>query len=212
MGIVKNGLHGEPKGEVGGLIYYQRMGVTVCRMKGVRKKGSSKPQVVNQGQMAIVSKFISKILEFATVGYKAIARKENRIAYNMVTSELKLNGWKVAGSKVVLDFERMVLSKGNLVVPEQVSIETVPTGVEFKWHVDSNMPWAESTDQVMLMAYFPQSKTVLSVLYGSLRAVGSCILPVSTPMLGKKMHTFISFISSDRTDVSNGIYAGNLNL
>ena len=212
MGIVKNGLHGEPNGEVGGVIYYQRMGKTVCRIKGLRKKGSSENQLVDQAKMAVVSKFISKILEFATVGYKAIARRENRIAYNMVTSELKRNGWKVAGSKIVLDFEKMVLSKGNLVIPEQVSIQPVPTGIEFKWHVDPKMPWSESTDQVMLLAYFPQSKKVLSLLYGPFRTAGSCILPVSAPMLSKNMHTFISFISSDRTDASNGIYAGNLNL
>jgi hypothetical protein len=95
---------------------------------------------------------------------------------------------------------------------EAVSLAIGSSGIEFKWAVDPEERWPQSTDQAMLLVYFPKTKKALYVLYGAERSSGLGVLPVSAPMLGMEMHLYISFISSDRNSVSDSFYAGSLNV
>jgi hypothetical protein len=212
MAIITNGLSGPFKGKSGGLVYYVRNGKNVVRKQTDSTKERSIAQKANNQKMSLTTKFLTPVLEFVNLGFKEFNKDEGNTAYNRATSEVKLNGLTGTYPDIALNFERIMLSKGTLKMAEAVSLAIVSNGIEFKWAVDPDESWPESADQAMLLIYFPETKKALSVLYSSLRAAGSGILPVSTPMLGKQMHAYISFISADRENVSDSVYAGALNL
>lgn len=212
MGILKNGLNGHFHGKIDGMVYYTRLGKNVARKQTTSKEDRSPKQLANMQKMAITSQFLTPVLEFVNLGFKADGLKRKKTAYNCVTSEVKLNGLKGVYPDVSLNFESIVLSKGSLGIAEGVTFSMVPTGIEFKWAVDPKEQWPDSTDQVMLLAYLPSTNTTRYVLYGTERSSGMAVLPISSPMQGVEMHLYLSFISADRNDVSNSVYAGSLNL
>jgi hypothetical protein len=211
MGILKNGLNGHFLGKIDSLVFYTRLGKNVSRKQNVVTKPAGPAQVANRQKMKVVSEFLTPVLEFVNLGYKTDTLGKGGTAYNRATSNLKLNGCKGIYPDTHLDFQAITLSKGNLSLPEEVSLAIVPTGLEFKWVVDPEERWPNSTDQAMLLVYFPKTRKALYVLYGPQRSIGLGVLPISAPMLGLEMHSYISFISSDRNSVSNSVYAGSLN-
>jgi hypothetical protein len=212
MGILKNGLNGHFHGKIDGLVCFTRLDKNVTRTQAKSKGDYSPRQLANMQRMKVTSEFLTPVLEFVNLGFKPEGLKRKKTAYNCATSEVKLNGLKGIYPDVSLDFETLMLSKGRLGIAEGVTFSMVPTGIEFKWAVDPKEQWPDSTDQVMLLAYFPSTKTTRYVLYGTERSSGMAILPISTPMHGVEMHLYISFISANRNDVSNSVYAGPLNL
>ena len=212
MGILKNGLNGHVLGKIDGLVFYTRLGKNVSRTQSQVKKPASPAQAANRQKMKVVSEFLTPVLEFVSLGFKTYNAKKGGTAYNRATSELKLNGWKGTYPDTVLSFETIMLSKGNLAVAAEVSLAIVPTGIEFKWAVDPEERWPHSSDQAMFLVYFPDKQKALYVLYGPERSAGFGVLPISTPMLGMEMHLYISFISSDRNNVADSVYAGSLNI
>lgn len=212
MGILKNGLNGHFVGKIDGLVCYTRLDKNVARKQATGKVDYSPAQLENMQRMKVTSEFLTPVLEFVNLGFKAEGLKRKKTAYNCVTSEVKLNGLKGVYPDTSLNFETLMLTKGRLGIADGVTFAIVPTGIEFKWAVDPKEQWPDSTDQVMLLAYFPLTNTTRYVLYGNERSTGLAILPVSTPMQGSEMHLYISFIASDRSNVSDSVYAGSLNL
>ncbi|MEJ7559723.1 MAG: DUF6266 family protein [Pedobacter sp.] len=212
MGILKNGLTGHVQGKIDGLVFYTRLGKNVSRKQATVTKPASPLQAANRLKMGVVSKFLTPVLQFTNLGFRTYKVEAGGTAYNRATSEVKLNGLKGVYPDTAINFETIKLSKGKLTVAEGVSLEIVPSGIAFKWALDPEQRWPDATDQAMLLVYFPEEEKALHVLYGPQRSLGAAILPVSTPMLTKEMHLFISFISADRNDVSESVYAGSLNL
>ena len=212
MGILKNGLNGHISGMIDGLVYFTRMGKNVTRTQNPVTAERSPAQKANSQRMQVTSHFLTPVLEFTNQGFKTYNAEKGNTAYNRAVSEIKLNGLKGVYPDVTLNYEALRLSKGKLPIALDVSLAIVETGLEFKWAVDPKELWPNTTDQAMLLVYFPETNKALYVLYGTERASGLAVLPVSKPMLGMEMHCYISFIAADRNDVSDCVYAGALNL
>jgi len=212
MSILKRGIYGHFEGKLDGMVYYTRMGKNVVRKQTKSTKPRSLSQLASQHGMRITSHFLSQVSEFTNLGFKTDHFKKGGTAYNRATSVVKLNGVTGTYPDLALNFEHLNLSQGSLPIAEGVSLAIVPTGVAFNWAIDPTQHWPQTTDQAMLLVYFPESDTALYVLYGSERASGQSILPINSPMLSQTMHFYLSFISADRANVSDSVYAGALNL
>jgi hypothetical protein len=212
MAILKKGILGHFEGQLDGIVYYTRMGKNVGRKQTNSTKPRSPSQLASQQGLKVTSHFLSQVREFTNLGFKTDHFKKGGTAYNRATSAVKLNGLTGVYPDLSLDFEHLKLSVGNLPIAEGVSLAIVPTGVAFSWAIDPTQHWPQTTDQAMLLVYFPGDNIALYVLYGSERASGQSILPINSPMLGKTMHFYLSFISADRANVSDSMYAGALNL
>lgn len=57
-----------------------------------------------------------------------------------------------------IDYTKLLLSKGELKPAQYPIVETVPEGIRFSWDTNPQMPWPESSDQAMMLAYFPGEK------------------------------------------------------
>lgn len=74
---------------------------------------------------------------------------------------------------------------------DDVAVAIVPEGLRFTWFVAAHTPWPDNTDQVMLLAYFPDTESVIYNFFGALRTDGAGVLNISEPLMGEYFETYI---------------------
>lgn len=109
------------------------------------------------------------------------------------------------------NFEQILLSKGDLNHAEDLEVMQIPFGLQFNWKTDPKMAWPDAADQVMLLAYFPKHNRTEYELFGNSRISGTASLEIPPSLHGEYMETYMSFISADRTQVSDSVYTGGFN-
>jgi hypothetical protein len=211
MAIIKHGIFGPVRGKLGNLVYYESNGQDIVRRIGANLHPPSMAQLACRAGIAVMSNFLKKVLEFVNAGFGLEAKAKKSNAYNLAMSCNKKNALKGAYPDIELDYPKVMLSEGSLLPAVSPSAVLSAEGLWFNWATYTDMPWPERTDQVMLMAYFPVLGKAVFLLYGPARIAGTALLEISAPMLGAYMETYISFISADRSQVSNSIYTGSFN-
>lgn len=211
MAISKNGLFGNNKGKIGNLVYYESLGKNLVRTIGVNLNPPTIPQLASRAEMAVTSRFLKPALEFINVGFGVKAAAELRIPYNLAMSYNKINAITGIYPDLSIDFEKALMSEGDLQTAQDPAVVLTLNGLQFNWLTTPDMAWPELSDQVMLLAYFPSLRKVSFTLYGPERIQGTALLALGTPLLDQYMETYISFISADRKEVSDSVYTGSFN-
>lgn len=211
MGTTEGGMFGPHKGKVGNLVYYKRKGKNVVRVVGEITKAPTLKQLVSRQEMSVSNKFCKSILPFAKYGFAQQIVGTDLSQYNVALSYTKKNALKGEYPEIGVDYEKVLLSAGPLLQADAVTAVIVPEGLKFTWHAGPELQWPDSTDQVMLLVYFPELDKTVYELFGAARSAGTDVLPISEPMQEKYFEAYIAFISADRKLVSDSVYAGNFN-
>ncbi|MHA4896089.1 DUF6266 family protein [Pedobacter sp. PWIIR3] len=211
MGILTNGPHGAITGRVDNLVYYVLNGKNVVRKIGKSYKEPTLPQLRAREITKLSSEFFSRMLDFINVGFGITALGTDKNAFNLAVKENRPQMFKGEYPNLEIDYSRLVVSSGFLKPGEELSSSASAEGISFNWKTDPKMPWAESTDQVMLLAYFPEQDKVVYKLFGNSRIVGNDSLALKPSLLGKYAETYVCFISADRKQISDSIYTGSVN-
>ncbi len=211
MGITEGGMFGPHKGKVGNLVYYQRKGKNVVRLVGQITKAPTERQLISRQEMSVANRFCKSILPFARYGFAQQIVGTDLSQYNVAMSNTKLNALKGQYPDIIVDYEKVQLSSGPLLQANALTSVIVPEGLKFTWHAGPELQWPDNTDQAMLLVYFPELNKTVYQLFGGLRSAGTDVLPISAPMLQGYFEAYIAFISADRTQVSDSVYAGSFN-
>ena len=211
MGISENGMFGANKGKVGNLVYYTRNGKNVVRTVGKNLKEPSEAQLRSRLEMKVSSTFSKLVKPFIDYGFAAHIVGKDLSQFNVCTGYTRNNALKGEYPDISVDYEKVVLSEGPLMPAYQAAATIVPEGLEVSWYVAEDLPWPDNTDQVMLLAYFPETEQVIYNLFGADRTVGKSLLKISEPLLTRHFETYVAFISADRTRVSDSVYIGGFN-
>ncbi|MET1057328.1 MAG: DUF6266 family protein [Pedobacter sp.] len=212
MAIVTTGPYVGFSGTINGMTYYQlKDGRTVVKNKNKKRTKAATPsQEVNQSVMGMISHFMKPFEEIATVGYQNLAKAKGDNTHNMMASHL----WKVLESTPngrKIDLRRFLITQGNLPAARDISVNMTGEGLEFTWNTDVKAKLSHHTDQVILLAYFPTLEEVESKIGGAERRAGKDVLLLNGIEKGHVAEIYISFITNDRSDLSNSIYLGQLN-
>jgi hypothetical protein len=212
MAIAKNGLFGSHTGKVGNLVYYELNGKNVVREIGKTTKPSTEKQLKVQMETDLISSFFSKVLPFIKVGF-SVARLGTALnAHNIGMKQPRELIIKGLYPNLELAFDQIILSTGTLTPAVEPEVTAVAEGLRFSWHTDPQMEWSASSDQVMMLAYFPEEKIIAYQLFGSSRLSGTDVLDIPETLQDKYMETYISFVAADRKELANSTYMGNFNL
>lgn len=209
MGKIKNGLTGIVTGSVGNHTYYELNGQNIARLKprGKRTKRSEK-QLSNEQRMAVINHFFRSINPFLKVGFELEAKGTTSNYHNKATSYNKVNAIKGEYPNFEIDYEKVLLSKGDLDPALNPSIEILADSIRFNWEVTPKS-WEYNSAQVMMMAYFPEANQSYSIDYGAPRRAGTDILPIGIDLKGQTMEVYVSFVSADRNCIANSTYLGS---
>ena len=211
MGTLYEGINGKGRGRVGNLVYYIRNGKQIVRKIGVSTKPPSDAQKENRLRMKISNAFCMLTRPFIDYGFAAQVVGRDLSTFNVAVSYNKMNAIQGEYPNLSLDYSRVLLAEGSLLQADDVQVKIVETGLEFSWHVAPNLQWPENTDQVMLLAIFPNKEKISYQPFGASRSTGTAVLEISGPMLGEYIESYIAFISADRKTVSSSVYVGSLN-
>ena len=210
MGILKNGPLGALVGTTGGITSYVLKGQNVTRAKSEpRTKPLSKKQLANCQKMTVLNEFFDDILLLLKAGFGIEAKDTKYNYHNIATSYNKINALKGEYPNIEMDYPKVLISKGNLMPPEEVTLELVTEGIKFNWHTDG-WKYNNGADQAMMLAFDPENKNVSLVVYGAHRSQGFDVLPLPKKMKNKALETYLSFISADRQTVATSVYTGQI--
>lgn len=207
MATSKNRL---PSGKLGNTVSYELNGKMVTRRIGENNKKRSKAQLAVMQKTKVTSKFLNPVMPFIMIGFEAEAKLTKAHPQNPAFVYNWKNATKGNYPRIKIDFEKVLLTRGDLPMSPGAGIKLVDKGVEFTWDGETDPEGSHWSDQVMMLAYFPQLNMTKFVTGGAARFVGKDLLPLFTENKKSLMELYISFISSDRKRVSNSVYVGKL--
>jgi len=220
---MKHGPYGPIVGKLGPTVGYIRLGQPVVRMiKHQATKPATPKQEAARARFKLVSGFIKTINEFTNISFKPLSRKHiGKTAQNMAISVNMLSAIAGEYPDYVLDGNKLVLSQGGMQLPENCAVEFSGETLRFSWLGGDGLGWPYSTAQVMMLAYFPESGRSEYIAGGARRPAGEDFLELHPEVRRVNdlvtysetyVETYIAFVSNDRTDVSDSLYLGRIEL
>lgn len=210
MAIAENGPGGHHRGRLGNIVYYMLNGKNVSREIGISTKPFTEAQLKQHLLTKMRSQMFRDLLDFINTGFSLEAIQHLDNAFNRA---VKNNRNIITGTYPNLEiaYDQVLLSKGALKPVQNWKVTENRAGLQYNWDTDSQMAWPDATDQVMLLAYFPEQKKVFYTLFGNTRLSGNDFLEIPPSLQGKHMETYMSVISADRKQLSDSIYTGSFN-
>lgn len=212
---MKNGPYGPIVGKIGNTVSYIRLGQPVLRMiKHPTTKPATPKQEAARARLRLISGYIKTINHFTNISFKPFSRKFiGKTAQNMAISANLHSA--VAGEypDYALDGSKLVLSRGGMQLPEHCAVELAGENLRFSWLGGEMIGFPYSTEQVMMLAYFPESGRSVYVAGGARRPAGEDFLALQigsneTGIAETYAETYIAFVANDRTEVSDSRYLG----
>lgn len=211
MARLEHGLLGMFRGKLGGVVVYQLMGKTVVRTVGkVQLPPTEKQLAIRQG-MSLVNGLLKPIQAFIKEGFRVEAAKVAKHPQNLAVSYNMKNALKGYYPNREIDYPKVRLTQGELMGPEHPAVELTATGLNFTWDNLLPLKKIEEYDQVMIMVYFPALGRAFFITEGVLRVTGMQSVTLSASMQTAYMETYMAFVASDRSAISNSVYTGSFN-
>jgi len=226
MARLKNGISGPIVGKLGNHVGYIRLGQPLIRMKSIpTKKKRSPAQKASTNAFSIVSKFVSPIRAFTDVSFKPYVAGTTQIPRN---AGMSLNLPAVYGEypDQHFDFSKAIVAAGVLPAAlnpvAELSVydqQNRTVKLKFSWESDPNCYGERQRDQVMMLAFFPETGKSSYCTSGARRVDRSDVLGLDVHLKNdgtgfdeSYVETYIAFVSDDRMEVSNSTYCGRINL
>ena len=213
MAIVTSGPFVGFSGTVGGITFYQLPDGRTCAKK--KNKKSTVPatalQLVIRADTAIVSKFLKPFEKFIEVGYQLEAKKAGQNAHNMIAKYIRLNALEGIYPNRKVNVSKVLMTYGKLPVAAETSVEITNEGLAFSWSTELVPQLSHYSDQVMMLAYFPELQESCYVVAGAQRFNGKDLLQLAGIKKGYSAEVYISFITNDHTGIADSVHLGQFN-
>jgi hypothetical protein len=198
------------RGRIGGIVYYYLNGVLVARTIGVNDGPPSVLQQAGRVATKIVANFLNPLKSFIKVGYELDAKINKSQAYNQAYSYLRKNAIKGTYPDLELDYGKVLLTWGGMPLPPNPRVAVTDRGLTFTWDIAGEVAGTHWTDQVMVVAYFPERNSAFYLTGGARRDAGAEFLPLDGMIRGQVVETYFSFIADDRSSIATSVYTGRL--
>jgi len=213
MAIVISGPFVGFSGTVDGITYCQLPDGRTCAKKK-NKKSTKDPtdlQIANRADTKLVSDFMKPFKGFIEVGYQLEAKKVGQNAHNMMVKYIRLNALEGVGPTRKINLSKVLITNGTLSPAVETSAVITDLGVAFSWSTELIPKLTHHSDQVMMLAYFPDLEETCYVIAGAQRFVGTDLLNLTGIKKGYSAEVYISFITNDHLGISDSVYLGQFN-
>jgi hypothetical protein len=203
MARIENGFMGGFSGKLGPAIGWTMNGKYYMRARPRKRSVKrSEGEAANQSKFSKMHKWLKPLLFFLREGFKEYTATAK--GFNAAKSYNLLNAFVKEGKDDIIDPSRVLVSYGDLEMPQNIRCELNGKALHFSWDTISGYD-EHGCDQAMLLAYDPDTRKRNLDITGALKKTGSSVLDIS---LKGNFHVYIAFVSSDRTRRSNSVYLG----
>jgi len=210
MAKVPYGITGPFIGRLGNTIGYMLNGVNIIRSIGDVHGEKTPLQLANHQRMSLISSLSTAIQEFLKFGFQSVAAPGKQGPTNHSISINKEVAVKGVYPNQETDFTKLIVAQGPIPGPKDAMVKVVDNQLEFQWKADLKAGGADKSDQVMLLAYFPQSKKSIILPSGARRTAEKEILEIPAFDQDTVIETYIAFVADDRMNASNSVYLGQV--
>lgn len=205
MGKLEGGLFGRLSGRIGNQVYYQLRGKTVVRKIGRNENPASHKQLHVRQKMKVLGDFFKPIKAYLKLGFAEAVAGTAMFPYNAAVKYNLEGGIQGEYPDLVIDYENILVSKGELLLPLNPVVEKTLEGLRFSWEVDA-LDYQARYDSAMLLICFPEHHDAIYFLNAAHRLAGTVLIPLSAEELAREMRIYISFISEGKNQVSDSVY------
>jgi hypothetical protein len=211
MARIPNGINGGFIGNVGNVNGYLRNGVNFLRS---RRRKSSAPmtpkRLAQQQKITVCNEFTRPFCGTGFFNKTFPAYGHSGTGFNRATSAIM--NLAIVGNypDTAIDYAQVLISQGPL-PPAKNPITAISADgtILFNWEDNTGTGSAKANDKVVLVAYFPATKTAQFSIGAAVRKDGQAILQIkNTP--AETAETWIGFISSEEKDAANSAYCGKV--
>jgi hypothetical protein len=208
MGKIKNGILGAFSGKVGNVIGGTWNGVSYMRAVPVNVKDPKTPKQMAQRQrFSLITSVTRKLKPAIDTGFRTgsgrMSPVNRAVSYNIKNA--------VSGEypEQVVDFENLLLSRGDLTGSSGISVSSNPGGViDITWNDNSGDGSARSGDYLHAACYDTEAKKLYYQPQAATREDAQHTLTLPDLFHGRDVETWIFFVSETETDVSDSEYLG----
>lgn len=182
----------------------------------VKRKNSKSDIPLTENQLSVLmdtevfAQFMKPLTGFVLVGYDLESQKRRKNHYNTMVKCTRKQAMQGVYPDRSVDFSKVLMTKGSLPAAE-TSATITETGIEFTWDTALIPNTTHHSDQVIMLAYFPELKEARYVTAGAPRFKGTDLLYLAGIKKGYTAEVYISFITDDRRSISDSVYLGQFN-
>lgn len=209
MGTYRKGILGAFFGKVGTVVGSTWNGIDYMRSLPRRSgKAATDAQLEQRVKLAMAAGFLGPVSSLVNTGFKSVA--VNQSGFNVATSLLISEAISGTYPNFLIDYPKVLISKGNLTGPWNVQISSAaPSALDINWTDNTGSGTAKGTDKAVVMIYNPVQSQYVFTLEGSQRSAAGDVLALPADFSGDTVEVWIAFISADKKTISTSIYAGN---
>jgi len=198
------GINGIFVGKVGTVVGCVWKGIPYMRSKGKpRSSQATEIEVKNRSKFANAHAWLQPLLVFLRAGFAGYSA--TTVGFNAAKSYNLKNA--MIQDEVVPDLVKV--SYGDLPLPETIQVALMENKLQVNWSTEY-IPGTSDKDQLMLLAYHPESRTALYEVHGAFRSMGTQLMDTYREFIGKTIHIYAAFVAADRSKQSTSFYLGPL--
>lgn len=213
MGKITGGTGLYYSGTIDGFTYSKQKdgSVHVKKKNGPSKVAPTDKQLAERQKTRIINEFMKPLKEFVKIGYALEGESTGCNGYNAMVRCLRTDALAGAHPFQHIDFSKVLITKGDMEPPMDVAAVPADSGVTFSWNPEMKLRGSHYSDQVIMLAYFPELRKVRFIAAGAQRYRGQDTLELNGITRGHLAELFIAFIADNRSNISDSVYVGQLN-
>ncbi|SDZ89345.1 DUF6266 family protein [Pedobacter hartonius] len=210
MGIVKSGIAQGFSGKVGNMVFSQHEDreTTVSLAPAPSTKAPTTDQLSTRQDTSVCTAFVRPLAEFAKIGFRLQGKLERQTGYNAMLSYVRKNALTGIYPNRIVDVSGVLMTRGNMRPPEDAAVQLTGSGLAFSWNPEIKVEGLHFSDQVVMMAYFPELKMARYMIGGAQRHAGKDVLMLTGIKQGYAAAVYLSFITDNREAISDSVYLG----
>jgi hypothetical protein len=207
MAKFTQGINGPFYGKVGTVVGYMWKGIPVMRaLPKTRTKPFTPNELNQQAKFRLMNRFLGPLKGLLKVTFTHWAGQMS--TFNRAFSYNIKNGVSGVGSNLGIDYNMVLISRGDLPKAESGAVQSPSSGIlQFTWNDNSGKGKAGGTDNAFVAVFQEEPDRWSYQLDIATRNQGKCEINLDK-FSDKPVHGFIGFISADGKDASDSLYAG----
>ena len=209
MAKLKGGILGAFLGKIGPVVASKRGDTVYIKSRPATvKHPNTKKQLATKNSFGAASSLGSFLLPFVK---HSIITPQGKTAFNACVSYNKKSAVVETEDGFVADYEKLILSKGELESLQGVKADRTDGGkIRFSWTNNSKSRNAQKDDKVLLLAVAPELNEIFYRINGANRQDGEAFLTVPEDSLNVPLYVYVSVQTAGRTISSDSEYLGSI--
>ncbi len=202
MARLKNGILNGGSGKVGNVVMYTRNGKDFIRVKPNYSYDKKTPRQLAQRQkMALIHEFLQPEKELIQKTFSSDS--STRSPYQSAQSHNLKHAIAGEYPNQYIDLQKGLISKGNIPLPSEITYTANENGICFDWKTDTEEPYAEDYDTLMIVWKYKQSDFIDYTTVGARRYNGTFLWTEINEDELKDYTIWLIFRNREETDYSN---------